>query len=206
MFSVFLAFVTQDDVMIKTMGIALAFGVLFDAFVVRLMIIPALTVLFGKASWYLPAWLNRILPKFDIEGHALSSMMPEEEYISDSEQARRRRRYSIVYEESKQTRELYQNLRNQQETTEPIIYNALILYAKTHYPDIYKRFNSHETTSNNQDVAKNNQVKSPQTTSAPRMEQQQSNDEEVLYELLKSQNKNISDMNALIHQLIQKNI
>ena len=36
------------------------------------------------------------------------------------------------------------------------------------------------------------------------MEQQQSNDEEVLYELLKSQNKNISDMNALIQQLIQK--
>ncbi|MEJ7442983.1 MMPL family transporter, partial [Staphylococcus warneri] len=71
MFSVFMAFVMQEDVMIKTMGIALAFGVLFDEFVVRLKIIPALTVLFGKASWYLPKWLKRILPKVDIEEHAL---------------------------------------------------------------------------------------------------------------------------------------
>lgn len=83
MFSVFMAFVTQEDVMIKTMGIALAFGVLFDAFVVRLMIIPALTVLFGKASWYLPKWLKRILPKVDIEGHALESMMPRQDYVVD---------------------------------------------------------------------------------------------------------------------------
>lgn len=83
MFSVFMAFVTQEDVMIKTMGIALAFGVLFDAFVVRLMIIPALRVLFGKASWYLPKWLKRILPKVDIEGHALESMMPPQDYVVD---------------------------------------------------------------------------------------------------------------------------
>ncbi len=49
--------------MIKSMGMALAFGVLFDAFVVRMMLIPALTKLFGKGSWYLPAWLNRIIPR-----------------------------------------------------------------------------------------------------------------------------------------------
>ncbi len=71
MFSVFISFVFQDDVMIKSMGIALAFGVLFDAFIVRLMIVPALTLLFGKASWYLPKWLDRILPVVDIEGHNL---------------------------------------------------------------------------------------------------------------------------------------
>ncbi|MCY1049592.1 MMPL family transporter, partial [Mammaliicoccus sciuri] len=72
MFSVFISFVFQDDVMIKSMGIALAFGVLFDAFIVRMTIIPALTKLFGRASWYIPNWLNSILPKIDIEGHALS--------------------------------------------------------------------------------------------------------------------------------------
>ncbi len=74
MFSVFFAFVFQEDVMIKSMGMALSFGVLFDAFVVRMMIIPALTQLFGKASWYLPGWLSRIIPHIDIEGHALESM------------------------------------------------------------------------------------------------------------------------------------
>ncbi len=71
MFSVFIAFVFQDDVMIKSMGLALAFGVLFDAVIVRLILVPALTKIFGKASWYMPAWLNKILPSVDIEGHGL---------------------------------------------------------------------------------------------------------------------------------------
>ncbi len=48
MFSVFFAFVFQEDVMIKSMGMALAFGVLFDAFVVRMMLIPALTEIVWK--------------------------------------------------------------------------------------------------------------------------------------------------------------
>ncbi|PNZ59533.1 hypothetical protein CD110_07175 [Staphylococcus casei] len=75
MFSVFIAFVFQEDVMIKSMGIALGFGVLFDAFVVRLLLIPSLTKLFGKASWYMPAWLSKIVPHIDIEGHALQKDM-----------------------------------------------------------------------------------------------------------------------------------
>src|SRR5699024_4170838 len=54
MFSVFIAFVFQDDVTIKSMGISLAFGVLFDAFIVRITLIPALTKLFGNDSWYMP--------------------------------------------------------------------------------------------------------------------------------------------------------
>ncbi|WP_415425094.1 MMPL family transporter [Staphylococcus borealis] len=71
MFSVFIAFVFQDDSAIKSMGIALGFGVLFDAFVVRMTLIPALTKLFGKASWYLPKWLGSVLPNIDVEGKAL---------------------------------------------------------------------------------------------------------------------------------------
>ncbi|MEJ7154282.1 MMPL family transporter [Staphylococcus ureilyticus] len=71
MFSVFIAFVFQDDVIIKSIGIALGFGVLFDAFIVRMMLIPALTKLFGKASWYLPKWLGTVLPNIDVEGKAL---------------------------------------------------------------------------------------------------------------------------------------
>ena len=53
MFSVFIAFVFQEDSAIKSMGISLAFGVLFDAFIVRMTLIPALTKLFGKGSWYI---------------------------------------------------------------------------------------------------------------------------------------------------------
>ncbi len=71
MFSVFIAFVFQDDITVKAMGISLGFGVLFDAFIVRMTLIPALTKLFGRASWYLPKWLDRILPKIDVEGHGL---------------------------------------------------------------------------------------------------------------------------------------
>lgn len=71
MFSVFIAFVFQEDSAIKSMGISLAFGVLFDAFIVRMTLIPALTKLFGKGSWYIPKWLGSVLPKIDIEGKAL---------------------------------------------------------------------------------------------------------------------------------------
>lgn len=71
MFSVFIAFVFQEDSAIKSMGISIAFGVLFDVFVVRMTLIPALTKLFGKGSWYIPKWLGGILPKIDIEGKAL---------------------------------------------------------------------------------------------------------------------------------------
>src|SRR5699024_11284672 len=71
MFSVFIAFVFQDDAMIKSIGLALAVGILFDAFIVRMMLIPALTKLFGEHSWYLPKWLQRVLPKIEIEGHEL---------------------------------------------------------------------------------------------------------------------------------------
>ena len=114
MISVFMAFAIQDDVMIKTMGIALAFGVFFDAFVVRLLMIPALTALFGKAAWYLPAWLNRILPKIDIEGHALEDMMPREDYITEQEErAAQRRKYSVV-NETADTRNLTNNCATQQ--------------------------------------------------------------------------------------------
>ncbi|GJF49231.1 fatty acid efflux MMPL transporter FarE [Staphylococcus argenteus] len=88
MFSVFFAFVFQEDVMIKSMGMALAFGVLFDAFIVRMMLIPALTKLFGKGSWYLPAWLNRIIPRVDIEGHALEKYKTVESQTSEVENSK----------------------------------------------------------------------------------------------------------------------
>nr|WP_256855952.1 MMPL family transporter [Terribacillus halophilus] len=71
MISVFVGFMVTPDAMIKSIGMALTFGVLFDAFVVRLTIVPAVMSLMGKAAWYMPKWLDRILPNIDVEGEAL---------------------------------------------------------------------------------------------------------------------------------------
>ena len=67
MSSVFLAFVPSPDSIIKLFGVALASAVLIDAFVVRLVLVPSLMSIFGKANWWLPGWLDRILPTVKIE-------------------------------------------------------------------------------------------------------------------------------------------
>lgn len=72
MVAVFSGFILASDPIIKQMGLALAFGVLFDAFIVRMTIVPAVMTLMGEASWYLPKWLDKILPNIDIEGHSLT--------------------------------------------------------------------------------------------------------------------------------------
>ncbi|WP_080795893.1 MMPL family transporter [Corynebacterium pacaense] len=74
MISVFAAFMAQDMVFIKTMGFALAIAVFFDAFIVRMMIIPATMFLLDERAWWLPKWLDRILPRVDIEGEGLKDM------------------------------------------------------------------------------------------------------------------------------------
>ncbi|WP_216692595.1 MMPL family transporter [Dietzia psychralcaliphila] len=73
MISVFAAFMTIDEQFIKVMGFALAVAVLFDAFVVRMTIIPAVMFLLGERAWGLPRWLDRILPTVDVEGSALET-------------------------------------------------------------------------------------------------------------------------------------
>ncbi|MEV6599636.1 MMPL family transporter [Actinoplanes sp. NPDC051346] len=71
MISVFSGFVLLDDPVIKSMGFALAVGVAIDAFVVRMTIVPAVISLLGRSAWWLPGWLNRLLPNVDIEGEKL---------------------------------------------------------------------------------------------------------------------------------------
>jgi len=71
MISVFAGFVLAEDTLIQSIGFALAFGVLIDAFVVRMTIVPAAMALLGKAAWWLPRWLDRILPNVDVEGERL---------------------------------------------------------------------------------------------------------------------------------------
>lgn len=71
MMSVFAAFMTIDEQFIKVMGFALAVAVFFDAFIVRMTIIPAVMFLLGENAWKIPRWLDRILPSVDVEGSAL---------------------------------------------------------------------------------------------------------------------------------------
>ncbi len=71
MVSVFGGFVFSHTTMIRPVGFGLAVGVLIDAFLVRLVLVPAALKLLGPAAWWLPKWLERILPDVDVEGAKL---------------------------------------------------------------------------------------------------------------------------------------
>lgn len=71
MIAVFAAFILIDEPIIRSIGFALAVAVFFDAFLVRMTLIPALMYLMGEKAWWLPAWLDRILPNVDVEGEKL---------------------------------------------------------------------------------------------------------------------------------------
>ncbi|MFD6357296.1 MMPL family transporter [Nocardia tengchongensis] len=76
---VFASFVPTDDAMIKPIAFALAVGVLVDAFAVRLTLVPAVLALLGRAAWWLPRRLDRILPALHIEGPHEDSQDREEQ-------------------------------------------------------------------------------------------------------------------------------
>jgi RND superfamily putative drug exporter len=76
MISVFGGFVFSHLAAIKPLGFGLAVGVLFDAFVVRMVLMPSLMHLAGRAAWWLPRRLDRMLPHVDIEGAALERPQP----------------------------------------------------------------------------------------------------------------------------------
>ena len=71
MVSVFAGFIFSHLNMVRPLGFAMAFGVLVDAFVVRMTIVPAVMYLLGEKAWWLPRWLDRILPDVDVEGARL---------------------------------------------------------------------------------------------------------------------------------------
>jgi RND superfamily putative drug exporter len=66
--SVFLSFLLDDGRVIKEFGLGLGVAILVDAFVVRLALLPAIMNLLGERAWYMPAWLDRILPRLNVEG------------------------------------------------------------------------------------------------------------------------------------------
>ncbi|MFI8975167.1 MMPL family transporter [Nocardia asteroides] len=71
MFAVFVAFATVDNPIVKPLAFTLAVGVLLDAFIVRLTLVPAVMALVGNRMWYHPKWFGRYVPDLDIEGAAL---------------------------------------------------------------------------------------------------------------------------------------
>jgi putative drug exporter of the RND superfamily len=71
MIAVFSGFIISDDVVIKSIGFALAFGVLVDAFLVRMTLVPAVLALLDRRAWWLPGWMDRRMPNLDIEGEKL---------------------------------------------------------------------------------------------------------------------------------------
>ena len=71
MFAVFAAFVPEGDSSLKPIALGLAAGIAIDAFLVRMTLIPALMTLLGAKAWWMPRWLERVLPHFDIEGEAV---------------------------------------------------------------------------------------------------------------------------------------
>ncbi|MDQ0761444.1 MMPL family transporter [Streptomyces canus] len=71
MMAVFGGFISSGESMIKMIGFGLAIAVFFDAFVVRMAIVPAVLALLGHRAWWLPKWLDRALPNVDVEGEGL---------------------------------------------------------------------------------------------------------------------------------------
>ena len=74
MSAVFLAFVTQPDVIAKMFGVGLGLAILIDVLIVRLVIAPAVVTLLGDRAWWLPGWLERLLPDVSLEGHLVESL------------------------------------------------------------------------------------------------------------------------------------
>ncbi len=86
MSAVFLAFVTQPDVIAKMFGVGLGLAILIDVLIVRLVIAPAVVTLLGDKAWWLPRWLDRLLPDVSLEGHAVEGV--DERVASEPERVK----------------------------------------------------------------------------------------------------------------------
>ncbi|MFC5468123.1 MMPL family transporter [Cohnella suwonensis] len=87
MVSVFAGFALSPDINIKQIGFTLAIGILIDAFIIRMALVPAVMAVFGDKAWHLPKWLDRILPNLDVEGDKLLSELKAKENGDDMQKA-----------------------------------------------------------------------------------------------------------------------
>ncbi|MEK4249088.1 MMPL family transporter [Paenibacillus sp. FSL W7-1287] len=77
MVSVFAGFIFTEDIIIKQIGFALTIGIFIDAFIVRMTLVPAVMAIFDSKAWWIPKWLDRMLPNLDVEGDKLISKLNE---------------------------------------------------------------------------------------------------------------------------------
>ncbi|MFJ8310568.1 MULTISPECIES: MMPL family transporter [unclassified Streptomyces] len=89
MIAVFSGFIGSSEQMIKMIGFGLAIAVFFDAFIVRMAIVPAVLALLGAKAWWLPRWLDRVLPNVDVEGEGLRERQEAAERDGDGDADRR---------------------------------------------------------------------------------------------------------------------
>jgi putative drug exporter of the RND superfamily len=68
MVAVFAAFIPSPDVVLKVIGVGMAAAIFIDATLVRMLLVPSVMLLLGRANWWIPAWLGRRLPQLHIEG------------------------------------------------------------------------------------------------------------------------------------------
>ncbi|MDT0464391.1 MMPL family transporter [Streptomyces gibsoniae] len=88
MIAVFSGFIGSSESMIKMIGFGLAIAVFFDAFVVRMALVPAVLALLGRRAWWLPKWLDRVLPNVDVEGEGLRTRADADRRDPDTDQDR----------------------------------------------------------------------------------------------------------------------
>ena len=85
MSAVFLGFIATPDVISKMMGLGLGLAILIDVLIVRLVIAPAVVTLLGDKAWWLPGWLDRLLPDVSLEGHLVENVDPRTEPVRERE-------------------------------------------------------------------------------------------------------------------------
>jgi RND superfamily putative drug exporter len=83
---VFLGFSTEADTVVKQLGFGMAIAIILDATVVRMVLVPATMTLLGRWNWWLPAWLDRLLPSIQAEKHDASSEDVWTEFDARSDQ------------------------------------------------------------------------------------------------------------------------
>jgi RND superfamily putative drug exporter len=85
MASVFFAFLLSTSVVVKMLALGLGVSVIIDATLIRLLIVPSLMFVFDRANWWIPAWLDRVLPRLEAEPAVAPSPVPEPEPEPDPE-------------------------------------------------------------------------------------------------------------------------
>jgi putative drug exporter of the RND superfamily len=91
MIAVFTSFVLNSDPTVKMLAIGMAFAVLIDASLVRMILVPSIMTLLGERAWWMPRWLEPVVPHLDLEGGmAAAASPPAEKALLAEERAKRR--------------------------------------------------------------------------------------------------------------------